>query len=244
MDLTHEQARAAPQRPLALIAGIGEGLGVSLAQTFAAAGYDIAGIARTDRLADQIAARVHKSAGTYSHHVCDITQVEAVRAAVGPIAGQVRVLVLNAATLLIRPFAAITPEEFEAVWRAGCLGAMIVAHAVAPAMAARRDGTIIFTGATAGIRGGARFSAFASAKFALRGLAQALARELDPHGIHVAHVTIDGLIDAPQTVQRFGPADGRRMDPDAIAGAYLALARQHRSAWSHEIDLRPQSQSF
>jgi NAD(P)-dependent dehydrogenase (short-subunit alcohol dehydrogenase family) len=106
-------------------------------------------------------------------------------------------------------------------------------------MRTRHAGTIILSGATAARRGGANFAAFASAKFALRGLAQSMSREFGPHGVHVAHVVIDGLIDAPQSDRRFGQAQSARMDPDAVARAYLALATQHPSAWTHELDLRP-----
>jgi len=124
-----------------------------------------------------------------------------------------------------------------------------VAQAVIPHMAARRQGMIILSGATAGLRGGANFSAFASAKFALRGLAQSLAREYGPKGVHVAHVVLDGLIDEPQTDRRFGAqasesqASGR-MDPRSIAQAYLDLTRQEPSTWTHEMDLRPFSEKF
>jgi NAD(P)-dependent dehydrogenase (short-subunit alcohol dehydrogenase family) len=111
-------------------------------------------------------------------------------------------------------------------------------------MIARGKGAIILTGATAGIRGAAQFSAFASAKFALRGLAQSLARECGPKGVHVAHVILDGLIDEAQTDQRFGPPQSARMDPDAVASIYLELASQHPSAWTHEMDLRPFSERF
>jgi len=111
-------------------------------------------------------------------------------------------------------------------------------------MAARGKGTIIFTGATAGIRGGAKFSAFASAKFALRGLAQALAREFGPVGVHVAHLVLDGLIDEVQTERRFGTSSSARMSPQAIAQACLDLSAQHPSAWTHEMDLRPFSERF
>ena len=115
---------------------------------------------------------------------------------------------------------------------------------VIPHMAERGRGTIVLTGATAGLRGGANFSAFASAKFALRGLAQSLAREFGPQGIHVAHVVLDGLIDEVQTEQRFGTSAACRMSPAAIAQAYLGLVRQDRCAWTHELDLRPFSESF
>jgi NAD(P)-dependent dehydrogenase (short-subunit alcohol dehydrogenase family) len=111
-------------------------------------------------------------------------------------------------------------------------------------MIAAGTGAIILTGATAGRRGNARFAAFASAKFALRGLAQSLAREYGPSGIHVAHVVLDGLIDGPQTQQRFGPARSPRMDPDAVAQAYVTLVDQDPSCWTHELDLRPFAERF
>jgi NAD(P)-dependent dehydrogenase (short-subunit alcohol dehydrogenase family) len=100
------------------------------------------------------------------------------------------------------------------------------------------------SGATASLKGTGKFVAFASAKFALRGLAQSLAREYAPKGIHVAHVVLDGLIDEPQTSERFGPEKSTRMEPDAVAREYLNLAAQHPSAWTHELDLRPFSERF
>ena len=153
-------------------------------------------------------------------------------------------LVHNASVLLIRPFEKTTAIEFEHIWRVTCLGAMLSAQAVIPQMAARGKGTIIFAGATASIRGSANFSAFSSAKFALRGLAQSLAREFGPRGVHVAHLVLDGLIDEEQTDQRFGASPTGRMSPQAVAQACLDLATQHPSAWTHEMDLRPFSERF
>ena len=153
-------------------------------------------------------------------------------------------LIHNAHLLTIKPFEATTADEFEQAWRVACLGAMISVQSVIPHMAARQHGTVILTGATAGLRGAANFAAFASAKFALRGLAQSLAREYGPKGVHVAHVVLDGLIDEPQTDQRFGPSPSGRMDPQSIAQAYLALTTQPPSAWTHEMDLRPFSERF
>jgi short-subunit dehydrogenase len=231
-------------RPLALVVGIGEGLGASLATTFAAAGYDVAGLSRSQRLSQVLGAAVREAGGVYTHLTADLAQETEVVAVVRPISGRVAVLIHTAHTLLIKPFIETAPREIEAAWRVGCFGAMLVAREVAPAMVARGSGTIIFTGATASIKGGAKFSAFASAKFALRGFAQVLARELGPRGVHVAHVVLDGLIEEPQTTDRFGAASAVRLDAGAIAAAYLALARQHQSAWSHEIDLRPFSEKF
>lgn len=232
------------ERPISLVAGIGEGLGASLATTFAAAGYDVVGLSRSARLTSALTAAVGERGGSYAHLAADLTREAEVTAAVAPVAKHVQVLVYAAHALVTKPLAETTPEAFEAVWRVGCLGAMLLAKQLAPAMVSRGGGTIIFTGATASIKGGARFSAFASAKFALRGFAQALARELGSQGVHVAHVLLDGLLDEPQTTVRFGSAGPTRMDTEAVAATYVALARQHKSAWSHEVDLRPFSERF
>jgi NAD(P)-dependent dehydrogenase (short-subunit alcohol dehydrogenase family) len=232
------------KRPLALVAGIGEGLGISLATKFAAAGYDIVGVSRTERLTRMTETAVGCAGGTYTHLNADLTRQADVAEAVRPIADRVDVLLHAVHTLLIKPFPETTVGELRAIWEVGCLSAMLVAHEVVPAMAARRSGTAIFTGATASVKGGGKFTAFASAKFALRGFAQALSREFGPSGVHVAHVILDGLIAEPQSVTRFGHATTTRMDPDEIAVAYLGLARQHSSVWSHEIDLRPFSEKF
>ena len=231
-------------RPVLLIVGANEGLGASIARAFAADGYDVVGLARSDGAARQLTEPVEKAGRAYAHVTCDVTQPAQVAEALFPYADRIAVIVHNAATLLIKPFTETSMAEFEQVWRTACLGGFVAAQAVLPHMLARQSGTIILSGATAALRGGAKFAAFASAKFALRGLAQSLAREYGPHGIHVAHVVIDGLIDSPQTDRRFGPADAARMDPDVIARAYLDLAHQHPSAWTQELDLRPFSGRF
>ena len=232
------------ERPVLLIAGIAEGLGLSLARSFAESGYDVAGLARSDRVEEDARRAVIKAGGTYAHLQCDVSDESEVTAALGTLDGRVTVAVFAAHALLIKPFADTSASEFEAVWRTTCMGAMVVASAVLPSMAAREEGTVILTGATAGVRGGARFAAFASAKFALRGLAQSLAREYGQQGVHVAHVILDGLIDEPQTKARFGAGEAVRMDPDAIAEGYLDLVRQPRSAWTHELDMRPYTEQF
>ena len=231
-------------RPVLLLTGAAEGLGASIAGAFAAAGHDVVGLARSSRSAAALARRVGEGRGSYIHLACDITRPAALAGALQPHADRVSVLVHNAHALLMKPFDETTLAEFEHVWRVACFGAFAAIQAVLPAMIARGRGTIILTGATAGIRGGARFAAFASAKFALRGMAQSLARELGPRGVHVAHVVLDGLLDEAQTEGRFGPAQSARMDPDAVARAYLGLATQHPSAWTHELDLRPFSERF
>ncbi len=227
-----------------LITGIGEGLGAGIAAAFARAGYDVLGLSRTDRASESIRTSVEQGGGSYTHLACDLTRPTELACMLSPVAERIDVLIHNAHLLLIKPFAEISPDTFEQVWRVACLGAMASAQAVLPHMAARKAGTVIFSGATAGLRGGANFSAFASAKFALRGLSQALSREFGPKGVHVAHVVIDGLIDAPQTDRRFGPAQAGRMDSKSVAEAYLGLAAQHPSAWTQEMDLRPFAERF
>jgi NAD(P)-dependent dehydrogenase (short-subunit alcohol dehydrogenase family) len=231
-------------RPLLLITGIAEGLGAGIATAFAGAGYDILGLARSNRAAASIGSLVAARGGRYTHLCGDVTQGPDVAAALESHIGRISVVVHNAGALLIKPFDEIDAAEFEAVWRVTCLGAMIVARLVLPHMIAAGTGAIILTGATAGRRGNARFAAFASAKFALRGLAQSLAREYGPSGIHVAHVVLDGLIDGPQTQERFGPARSPRIDPDAVAQAYVTLVDQDPSCWTHEMDLRPFAERF
>jgi NAD(P)-dependent dehydrogenase (short-subunit alcohol dehydrogenase family) len=231
-------------RPLLLITGIAEGFGAEIATAFARAGHDVLGLSRSDRASAHIRQSVEQHGGIYDHLACDLTQASEVGVALEPHAERIDVLVHNAHKLLTKPFGQTTAVEFEQVWRVACLGAMLSAQAVIPHMAARGKGTVILTGATAGIRGGAKFSAFASAKFALRGLAQSLAREFGPVGVHVTHLVLDGLIDEVQTEQRFGPSSSARMSPQAIAQACLALSAQHPSAWTHEMDLRPFSERF
>ena len=231
-------------RRMVLLSGVAEGLGADIAETFARAGHDVVGVSRTTRSTDHVMHRVEQAGGRYTHLACDITHAADAAAAIEPYADRTDVLIHNAHLLDIKPFELTTAGEFEQAWRVACIGAFIAARSIIPRMAARRHGTFILTGATAGLRGAANFSAFASAKFALRGFAQSLAREYGPKGVHVAHVVLDGLIDEPQTDQRFGSSPSGRMNSGAIAQAYLDLSAQHPSAWTHEMDLRPFSEHF
>jgi NAD(P)-dependent dehydrogenase (short-subunit alcohol dehydrogenase family) len=150
-------------------------------------------------------------------------------------------LIYNAGRIDLAKLAETTPEAFEASWRTNAFGAFLAARAVAPAMLARRGGTMVFVGATASVRGGGRTHAFASGKHALRGLARALAAELGPGGVHVAHVIVDGKIWGARTRRRF--PDAREADclaPADVAAAVCALIEQPRSAWTFELDLHTQ----
>jgi len=210
----------------ALIAGSGGVLGEALAQEFSQAGYTVAGLRRTD---------------------CDLADAAACASAMAAMAerhGPVDVLLYNAAHLAVAPFLELAAADFDACWRSGPLGAANCARAVLPSMLDRGHGSLLFTGATASLRGSARFAAMAMGKFGLRGLAQALAREYQPRGIHVAHVVLDGLLRGAASVQRFGASDGQAMDPRAVAASYRALAEQPRTAWTQEQDLRTLSEKF
>ncbi len=156
-----------------------------------------------------------------------------VRAELGPIS----VLVHNASSSSGNGLLGTSEEQFDEAWRIAALGAFLCARETAPAMIASGTGAMIFTGATSSVRGGG-WLAFSSAKFALRDLAQSLARELWPQGIHVAHVIVDGLIGAQKDSAE------PTLNPDRMADAYFQLAEQDRSAWTLELDLRPHGEKF
>ncbi len=226
----------------AVIVGVGPGLGAALVRTFAGVGMHVVAVARrASALTDLPTAR-----GAVTLRDCDITDPTAVHGLFADLADQsVEVVVYNAGTFEPGRITDITAEEFERCWRVGCFGGFLVGQAAARAMLPQGRGTLIFTGATASLRGGAGFANLAAPKFALRALTQSMARELGPEGIHVAHVVIDGQIHSARYAHL---ADERGPDsllqPDAIAATYLALHQQHRSAWSQEVDLRPWSEKF
>ena len=216
------------------IAGFGPGLGEALARRFTREGHVVAGMSRTPPPTDI-------SLG------CDVADAASVGRAFDAIeeTAPVSILIYNAAHFIRGPFAKTPADEFEQAWRTSALGAFNTAQRALPNMIAARSGTMIFSGATGSLRGAASFSAFASAKFALRGLAQSLARELGPQGIHVAHVVIDGLIWSERTRQRFtATARESCLEPDDLAEAYWNLAAQPRTAWTHELDLRPHAEKY
>jgi NAD(P)-dependent dehydrogenase (short-subunit alcohol dehydrogenase family) len=175
----------------------------------------------------------------YACDATDTNQVRSLFARVTAELGPPEVVVFNVGTWDRAGILEISDELFVRAWRTGCFGGFIVGRAAAEAMLPRGRGTIIFTGATGSLRGGAGFAAFAVPKFGLRALAQSMARELGPKGIHVAHVIIDGMI-APSGD---APRDSF-MNPDEIAEAYYQIHLQKRSAWTHELDLRPSTEKF
>lgn len=235
------------KRGVALVAGVALGFGEALCRRLSRSGYVVVGLARSDRVAKKLTDAIENAGGTYVHVTCDMTSVVDVKSHTTNIEtnlGPIDVLVCNAHQLHIKSFVETTPDDFESVWRNSCFGAMVCAHAVLPGMSVRGQGTLIFTGATAAVRGSAKFTAFASAKFALRGMAQSLAREYAPTGIHVVHTILDGLIWEPQTRERFDPEQKNCMDPEALVDVYLQIIDQDRSVWTHEIDMRPFGENF
>jgi NAD(P)-dependent dehydrogenase (short-subunit alcohol dehydrogenase family) len=163
--------------------------------------------------------------------------------------GSLRAAIFNAGNAVRGTPLELTPQQFESTWRGSAYAGFLFARAALPALLAARGGSLLFTGATASLRGRGPFVAFASAKAALRSIAQSFAREYGPQGVHVAHIVIDGGIDgerlrsgAPERVAQAG-SDGL-LHPDAIAETYWQLHQQHRSAWTHELDLRPFKEAF
>jgi NAD(P)-dependent dehydrogenase (short-subunit alcohol dehydrogenase family) len=226
---------------------VGPGLGGALCRQLAEAGYAVAGLARRADFGARLAQEVEAAGGRIAMFTCDVTDGDAVAMAFMRIEqelGVLSVLVYNAGRFIMKPVVDTLPEEFERLWRVNCLGAFLCARQAAMRMVPRGRGTIIFTGATGAVRPGAQFSAFGAAKSALRGFAQAMARELGPQGVHVAHVVIDGVIWTPLTSEVPGLKEEDCLQPDAIARTYLYLIEQQRSAWTQELDLRPDREPF
>ena len=229
---------------VAVIVGAGGGLGAGLARRFASAGMEAAMASRNPRNAGALARDVAAATGGGAHgYACDATDESDVAALFAQVEGELGepdLVVCNASGFLMKSVLDIEVDELVAQWRTTCLGAFIVGREAARRMAARGRGTLIFTGATACYKGSANFAGFAIGKFGLRALAQSMARELGPRGVHVALVNVDGQIYGPghagEVAQR---GIDSFLDPDAIAETYLALHRQHPTAWTHELDLRP-----
>src|SRR5713226_6583640 len=232
-------------RPVAVVIGVGPGLGASLARRFAAK-YAVALNARSTDYLRKLASDIRADGGVALEVQADIGKSDEVRGAFELIRTQLgdpQVLLFNAAAGPFGNVNEVTPEQFENCMRINALGAFLCAKECAPAMAARGSGVILFTGATAGVKAGARSIAFGPGNFAKRGLAQSLARDLGPKGIHVAWISVDGAIDLPHR-QRPQLAKQDMLNPDAIAETYWHLAHQDRSAWTMELEVRPFKEKF
>ncbi len=236
-------------RKVATVLGVGPGLGAAIAGRFAREGYAVGLMARSDGSMSEAREEIVGAGGEALAVTADATDAASVARAFDEVRGSLgdpEVFVYNAGAFRLGGILELTPEDFDRCWKANCAGAFYAAQSVLPAMLERGRGTVILTGATAALRGSARFSALAVGKFGLRALAQSMAREFGPQGIHVAHVVIDGQINT-QRVREMSGGDREEhtmLSPDAIAETYWRLHTQDPTAWTLELDLRPAVESF
>jgi NAD(P)-dependent dehydrogenase (short-subunit alcohol dehydrogenase family) len=239
---------------VAIVVGVGAtlGLGARLCERFAREGLHVLAAGRTRERLEELVAKIGAAGGLATAVATDTTrETEVLRLfesadALAP--GHLEIVAFNAGNNRARPLLEMEASFFEDTWRVVCFGGFLVGREAARRMAAQRRGTLFFTGASASLRGRPPFAAFASAKAGLRSLAQAMAREFGPQGVHVAHVVIDGGI-AGERLQRFpdfvqAKGEDGLLDLDAIAETFWTLHVQHRTAWTHELDLRPYKEPF
>ena len=227
--------------PTVLIVGAGQGLSAALARRFRSSGANVAIAARS---AEKLAALAAKTGARA--FACDASQPAAVSKLFADVEAQIgtpEVVIYNASGRVRGPLVDLDPIEVERSLAVTAFGGFLVSQAAAQRMLPRGRGVILLTGASASFKGYAKSAPFAMGKFALRGLAQSMARELSPLGIHVAHVVIDGAIRAPGSATDLAKPDAQ-LEADAIAETYFQLAHQPRSAWSWEIELRPWVERF
>ncbi len=225
----------------ALIVGAGSGLSASLARALAKEGIKVALAARTTSDLDALA----KETGARAF-ACDASRpadVQKLFADLDAAFGAPDIVIYNASFRTRGPFVDLDPAEVEKAIAVTAYGAFLVAQQAARRMLPKKHGAILLTGASAGVKGYAQSAPFAMGKFALRGLAQSVARELSPQGIHVAHVVIDGGIESGRRPEPPDKPDSL-LDPDAIAATYMHLIHQPRSAWAWEIEVRPWVERF
>jgi len=237
-----------PNEPkVALVIGAGDATGGAIARRFAAGGYTACVTRREVDKLEPLLAAIRAGGGQARGFGSDARREDEVVALVAQIereVGPIEVLVFNIGANVPCPVLEETARKYFKVWEMACFGGFLNGREVAKRMVERGRGTIIFTGATAALRGGANFAAFAGAKHALRALAQSMARELGPQGVHVAHVVVDGAIDTAFIRDNFPEryalkAQDGILNPEHIAENYWQLHAQPRDAWTFELDLRP-----
>jgi len=230
-----------------IVIGAGDATGGAIARRFAREGYVTCVTRRTVEKATPLADRINADGGTahaFGVDARDEDQTMALFEQVETTIAPIEVVVFNVGGNVRFPIVETTVRVYTKVWQMAALAGFLAGREAARHMLPRNKGTILFTGATASVRGSAGFSAFAGGKHALRALAQSMARELGPQGIHVGHVIIDGAIDTPWIKQNFPERYAKKKDdgllqPDDIAENYWQLHKQNRTAWTHELDLRP-----
>lgn len=242
-------------RGVCLVFGAGSGIGAGIARRFARGGYTVCLVRRKDRDKLEALAAEIRGLGVPAHaHLCDGTRendvtdlIDTIENSIGPIEVAVYNLGANVGD---RPIQALDARVFTRAWQLGALGAFLVGKAVSKHMAARGRGTLIFTSATAAVRGNQGQAAHSAAMMGRRGVAMSFAHELAAAGVHVAHVVIDGIVDSPDTLGKFFPEQFQRMrdekgphggivEPDKLSETYWHLHVQDRCAWTFELDVRP-----
>lgn len=239
---------------IAVVVGVGAaaGLGAALARRFAGEGLHVIVAGRTPARLDAVAVEIKQAGGSATAVVADATREADLMALLDEAGshGSLDLVAYNVGNAAMIPSLDMRGAQFETMWRQNALGGFLVGREAVRRMLPQGHGTIIFTGATASLRARPPFIAFASAKAALRAVAQGLAREFGPRGIHVADVVIDGVIHGDQALSRFpdfvkAKGKDKLLEPDEIAEAYYwTLHCQKRSAWTHELDLRPFKETF
>ena len=243
--------------PTAVVVGVGaqQGIGAALCSRFAAEGCHVLVAGRTPAKVEAVASAIRSAGGSAEAVPTDTTSEADVQRlldrAMAPGEGRepADLVVFNAGNNQLIDFRSITAEQFESFWRVGCLGGFLVGREAARRLVPLGRGTVIFTGASGSLRGRAGFAHFAAAKAGLRMVAQSMAREFGPAGLHVAHVVIDGGVNGERLRTALPALAAQRgedglLDVDAIAETYWQLHRQPRSAWAQEIDLRPFKETF
>jgi NAD(P)-dependent dehydrogenase (short-subunit alcohol dehydrogenase family) len=245
-----------PKKRVALVAGVGPGLGAALVRKLAQEGYRVGMFARSPGFIGELADELGANTLAVPTDVSNAKEVAAGFRKVRQQMGPVEILIAHASGSVGDSLLKTTPDQFEQSWRTAVFGAFLCAREAVPDMlklargrvrptGGRGAGAIIFTGATSSVRGRGGAVAFSSAKFAVRGLAQSLAVELWPKGVHVAHVIIDGVIDTQKVRRTYKPSNKEPLlKQEAIADSYWNLIQQERTAWSLEIDLRPNKEAF
>ena len=240
---------------VALLVGAGDAIGAAVARRFAAGGYSVCVARRNAEKSRSLVEEITASGAVARAVGTDVRSEEAVQALFAQVEaelGSVEVCLFNAGANVKSPLVETSAKLFFRVWELACYGGFLTGREAARYMVPRGRGTILFTGATASIRGGFGFAAFAAAKFGLRAVAQSMARELAPKNIHVAHLIIDGAVDSEAIHRRLSAATGAMPDlePDSliqtgtVAETYWALHNQSRDGWTHELDIRPYSEQW
>ena len=240
------------KRPVAVVIGAGDATGGAIARRFARGGYTVCAVRRSADQLQPLIAEIRAAGGEAHGFGTDARKEDEVDALFDDIEariGTIEVFVFNIGANVPSSVLEETARKYHKIWEMACFAGFLTARKAARCMAPHGKGTMLFTGATASLRGAANFSAFAGAKAALRALAQSLARELGPRGIHVAHVVIDGAIDTAFIRENFPERYALKdqegiLNPDHIADSYWMLHMQPRDAWTHELDLRPWMEKF